>query len=553
MRPIDSPWEPEYPGGGGGGTGGGGGGEPEQPPPNQLPGLGAWLVRRYTSNVVASEEMPLLDFFHEVMFPAARMFISQGANGKIRLQNHKPVDWALGTEAFTGDEIGVDDVAPWLDDTSRFLLIDPHTAQSEVRVVTDAEYSLEHNDVTLTGDALFTITGFAGATGPTPATATVVVGAPTPATTYSITLDGYEVQFIAGDDDTEDTIAAFLKGTFEAHPGIRRKFSFAVSTDTLTITGKFGTLTLDSALTQTHTAPIDDPLVAPTLASSAGSLPAGEYFVAYTQVNSHGQTLLSPFKAITLGADEQIDVDAVALETGATSIRWYVVPEAGSVRFRYHSENDGSAFSIDSLPKLTAPLPPDLNRSGTEVMRVSAWFSDREEERSGAAGSNVIKSSMEWLLGNRKKSVNLISLKYRDANQDWRIIDLHVRDDAHIAKVRGEKPEEINGQAIDNYFQALRIAAGELAVKRDADFFYKWKATRGANLLEEGDVVCITDDGSGVVNLPVEIQEISMEFPNASMPRCAFTGMKYSTSLYDDSVVEREIPVVSEPTEVEFA
>jgi hypothetical protein len=59
-------------------------------------------------------------------------------------------------------------------------------------------------------------------------------------------------------------------------------------------------------------------------------------------------------------------------------------------------------------------------------------------------------------------------------------------------------------------------------------------------------VVCITDEGSGVVNLPVSIEEISMEFPNASMPRVSFTGMKYSTTLYDDSVVERTIPVVSE-------
>jgi hypothetical protein len=546
MRPIDSPWEPEYPPGGGGGSGGGGGGEPEQPPPAQLPGLGAWLVRRYTSNVVLSEEMPVLDCLHEVLFPAARMFVSQGANGKIRIQNHKPVDWALGTQAFTGAEIGVDDVSPWLDDQSRFLLIDPHTAQSEVRVVTGAEYSEEHNDVTLTGDAIFTITGFSGATGPTPATATVVVGAPTASTTYSIALDGYTVELIAQADDTDETIAAFLKGTFEAHPGLRRKFSFSVTTDTLTITGRFGTLTLDAALTETHVAPLADPVTAPTLAASAGALPAGVYYVSYTQVNSHGETLLSPFKEITLTANQKIDVTTVALASGATAVRWYVVPEAGSVRFRYHTENDGSAFSINSLPLLTAALPPDLNRTGTEVMRVAAVFSDREEDRTSLTGSNVIRSSMEWLLGNRKKSVNRIDLKYRDANQDWRLIELRLRDDAHIAKTKKVQNEEINGQAIDNYFQAYRIAAGELAVKRDADFFYKWKATRGANLLEEGDVVCITDEGSGVVNLPVSIEEISMEFPNASMPRVSFTGMKYSTTLYDDSVVERTIPVVSE-------
>lgn len=545
MRPIDSPWEPEYPGGGGGGSGGGGGG-PTAPPPQQLPGLGQWLVRRYTSNVVVSEQMSVLDFLHEVLFVSSRMFMTQGANGKIRLHNYKPVDWGLGTEEFTGTVIGVDDVAPWLTDQKYFLLIDPHTSNSEVRTIVDAEYSLSHNSVTLTGDALFTITGFAGATGPTPGVATVVVGTPVATTTYTITLDGYAVVFIAGADDTADTIAAFLKGTFEAHPGLRRKFSFAVATDTLTITGRFGTLTLDSALTKTHLAPLADPTTAPTLAASAGSLGAGTYQVAYSFVNVRGQTLLSPFKEITLTASQQIDVSAVTLPADALAVRWFVVNEPGSVRLRYHSENDGSAFSIDSLPLLTAPLPPDLNRTGTEVLRVKAVFSDREEVRSNIPGSNVLRSTFEWQLGNRRKSVNRIDLKYRDASQDFRLIELRLRDDAHIAKIHKVENQEVNGQAIDNYYQAYRITSGELVIARDADFFYKWKATRGALLIEEGDVVCITDSGSGVVNMPVSVEEIALEVKDASMPRASFTGMKYSTTFYDDSVCERIIPVVSE-------
>jgi hypothetical protein len=539
--PIDDPRDPNWLPGGGGGSGGGSG----ELPPDVLPGLGGFVTSRYRSNLVISEEMPVIDLMHEVIFPASRMFISQGANGKIRMQNHKPVDWALCIESLEVGEtvISVDDVSPWVGNLKYFLLIDPHTSVSEVRAVTETTYDTDANTVTLTGDALFTITGFAGATATTPAVATVVVGVPVEDDPYEIILDGYAVNLIAGADDTAETIAAFLEGTFKAHPGLRRKFSFSVTTDTLTITGRFGSLTLDTPLELAHSAPLADPTDAPVLTASSGALSAGAYRVAYTYTNSRGQTLLSPFKSITLAADEKIDVDAVTLPADATAIRWYVSNEAGSQRLRYHSENDGTAFSITTLPMLTAPLPPDLNRTGTEVMRVVAIFSDRAESRSAIVASNVIRSTFEWQLGDRKKSVNRIDVKYRDAGQDWRLIELRLRDDAHIAKIHKVENEEINGQAIDNYFQAYRIAAAELAVRRDADFFYKWKATRGALLIEEGDVVVITDDGSGVYNLPVSVEEISLDIKQASMPRASFTGQKYSTTLYDDSVVERSIPV----------
>lgn len=193
-----------------------------------------------------------------------------------------------------------------------------------------------------------------------------------------------------------------------------------------------------------------------------------------------------------------------------------------------------------------AKRAPDLNTTGAEVMRVAAVYSDRAETRSGATRSNVIQASFQWLLGNRQKPINSIYLKYRDASQDWRLVELRLRDDAHIAKTKKLSKDEINGQAIDNTDQAYRIASGELAEKRDADFFYKWEATRAALLQQEGDVVAITDSGSGVYNLPVIIEEIEIDAEHASLPKAAFTARKYSSRLYDDSVVERTIPVVIE-------
>lgn len=511
------------------------------------------MTPRYTSNVVVSQPIEILDLLNEVIFPGSRMYMTQGANGKIRLHNKKPVDWALGTAAFPiGDTVlDVDDVSAWISDLKYFLLIDPHTNDSEVRAVTDANYSTAQNSVTLTTSHTgteFTVTGFSGSDGnSTPATASIVVNTFTASTTYTVTLDGVAIVFTPSASDTVASISSFLAGALRGHPNLNRKFTITWDgTDTVDLVGRFGTLTINSGLTLAHVAPVANPTADPVLTPTAsGSFAAGDYQVAYAFRNEHGQTLLSTYETVTLTANQKISVSAITPPAGCTVV-WYTVPEEGSTKLRYHSENDGSAFVIDTLPLLSASLPPDLNRTGTEVMRIKAVFSDRGEVRSAIGSSNVLRGSFEWMLGNRRKVVNRIDLQYRDASQDWRLVELRLRDDAHIAKIKKVENEEVNGQAIDNYFQAYRITAGLLAEKRDADFFHKWSATRTALLLEEGDVVAITDDGAGVINFPVWIQDISLSIPNAGMPRASFVGMKYANTLYDDSVVERAIPVISE-------
>lgn len=511
-------------------------------------GLTFYLRRRFTWNVSVTEKIKANDFLHKVGYPVARMFNSQAPNGQIKLNHKKPVDWALGMSGLSGDSISVDDVSPWVNNLAGHLLIAPHTNQSEVRDVTGAAYDEAQNDVILTASDNITVTGFSGADADTPASAVLTVGDPENGDDPSFfILDGIEIEFTAGDDDTEETIAGFIYAAINAHPVLKRKFRAVWSDETVTVYAKFGTLTLDSDLGFSHDAPLANPTAEPVLtATASGSLAAGVIAVAYSYENEHGQTLLSPFQEVTLTANQKITVDAITLPTGADSVVWYVVPAANSQKLRFHSRNNGAGFVINSLPLLTAPLPPDLNRTGTEVLRVSMVFSDRPEVRSNIGRSNVIKGTFEWLLGNREQSYNEIRLKYRDATQDFRLIELRLRDDANIAKIGKVHSLEINGSGIDNYHQAYRIASGLLALYQDAGFFYKWDATREALLLEEGDVVCITDSGSGVCNLPVSIEEISFDNLDKGLPRGNFTARKYSTTLFDDLVAEREIPVVIE-------
>jgi hypothetical protein len=523
------------------------------PPPSQLPGLGRFLRKRYTCNVAITEVMSANDLLHEVIFVSSRHYFAQAANGRISLKNKKPAAWALSTEAISVGEsaIDVDSVTDWINNVDNFLLIAPHTSRSEIRRVTASNYLAAQNSIGLSSTGgLFTISGFSGCDGAnTPATASITVTAHTADTDCTITLDGTVFSFRTSSTDTNESIASFIAGMIASHPQLYRRFTvdWASGSAIVNLTAKIGTLTLDSGLTFTEDAPFADPVTAPTLtAAGSGALAAGDYAVAYSCVNASGETLLSKYKVVTLTANQKINVTTVSLPAGATSLRWYCSPQANSSKLRYLVENDGTGFSINALPLLTAPLPNDLNRTGVEVMRLAFVFSDRAEERSATSSSNVLKATFEWLLGSKEKPVNRVDLKYRDASQDWRLIELRLRDDAHIAKTKKISKLDVNGQAIDNTDQAYRIASGLLAEKRDADFFYKWGSTREALLLQEGDVGAITDRSSGVYNLPVILEEVEIDPEHSSLPTVAFTARKYSSTLYDDSVVDRTIPVVVE-------
>ena len=530
--------------------------EPEEPPvpiPGQLPGLGKFSRRRYTCNVAVTEQLSAVDFLNDVVFVSSRMFLTQAASGRLSMKNKKPSPYAFGTAAFAvgGTSISVDNVADWIGNIDNWLLIAPHTQASEMRRTTAANYSTSQNSVTVSSvGGLFTTTNFAGSDGAaTPATATIrVTSLGSPPVTCSVTVDGIQFAFNTSTGDTKATISSYIADVIASHPTLARRFTIVWDTiDLVTITARFGSLTFNTGLALAHAAPIANPVTAPTLAASGTSTTflAGTYAVAYSYVTAAGETLISSFKSITITATQKIDVSAITPPTGA-NVNWYVSPAANSNKLRYIvGSNIGAAFSITALPRLSAQLPPDMNRTGCEVMRVSAVFSDRTVERSAASRSNVIKASFSWLWGNREKSINRVDLKYRDATQDWRLVELRLRDDEHIAKIKKVSKLEINGQAIDNTDQAYRITAGLLAEKRDADFFYKWKATREALLLQEGDVVAITDDGSGVYNLPVRIEQITFDLDNASLPVATFTARKYASTLFDDSIVELKIPVTT--------
>jgi hypothetical protein len=558
MRPIDVdlPDGPSPAPGGGDGDGGGSGGgyippgDPTVIIPGVDPGVATFVRRRYTSNVAITEEMLATDLIHEVINLSSRMYLSQGANGQIRFHNKKPADWGyiITSPPDVGDTVlEVDDVRPWVASVRGLIILDPHTTASEVRAVTSATYPTSANSIGLTSShANISVTAFSGASGgSTPATATITVNAITGGATYTIVLDGEPVPFTVTTDDTTTSLAATIAAVMRTHPRVGRRWGYAEAGSVVTVTERYGDLHLAAATEEIHLPGVINPSTAPALTASGSgtALLAGDYSVAYAFTNHRGETLPSPYQTITITAGQQINAAAVTPISGATGVRWYVMPSANSNKLRFYLENNGSGHAITSLPKLTATPPADLDGTWPQIMRVAASFSDRRLARADANRSNVLMASYAWSLSDRKKLHNQISLKYREALDDFRLVELIEKDDAHIAKVKKVNKREVNGQAIDNYYQAKRIALALLAEELDANFNYAWESTRKALLLEEGDVVAITDSGSGVVNLPIWIEEIEIS-GRRGMPRVSFTGMKYWTELWDDSIREKTVPIV---------
>lgn len=540
LVPVE-PIDPNFPGGGG----------------NELPGLAYYLRRRYTCNLSLHEKMKVNDFIHKVVNLSSMMFMTQGPNGKIKLKNKKPTDFGLAADALTGGEIKIDNVKPWITDKRGFVLVDPNTPYSEVRRVSDALYSTSEGvELSTTTGGFLQLEAFVdGDLTTDPGMGSILVKAFTSGDPFDFTLDGVALSATPGDSDNEATIAGFIYASINAHPRLKRKFyaTWDAGNTLVEIFYTVGTLSLDSSLQETHVAAEDDPVLAPNLtAGTGGLLAAGTYHVSYAWKNFRGQTLVSPSDSVTVAANGKIEVDAVTPPADC-SVVWFCSPAAGSMKLRQVAENNGAAFEItrpfdksnpgdDMLPSLNAAIPPDLNRTGAEVMRVEMSFSDRAEPRAGLVRSNILTDSLKFRPG-KENTVNRIDFKYRDASQDYRLVELRLSNQASIDKIKKVVPEEYNGQACSSMNEAYRIANAILAEKRDANAWYDLAADREALLLEEGDVICVTDDGAQTYNLPVRIESIEITSKLGKCP-VSMEVRKFANTLFDDSVAERQIPVV---------
>lgn len=580
------------------------------------------LRKRYTFNAPITERVRAVDFLYKNVFPTAKLFLRINKRGKYELRSEIPSDATMirAATAVGATAINVLDVMPWktgADLLTGRILLGYGLTTSEVRNVSSAVYSTSGNAVTLatavTGGVTATASGatLSGGSTTVQASGTVTVGGtPAAGDTVEIEIDGIAVVYTLNSDDTTGTVAALLTQYINATPRLRRYISaewLAASPTIITIRCKHGALNLDSALLKAHSAPIADPIAAPSLTASAGALQAGTYLVAYADVNALGQTALSPQSSIVLTANQKVDIGALAL-VGA-SRNWYMSDAPNSPYLKYVANTNGSAFSINTLPLAGAAIPRGYNTTGEELIRVAMSFATNSQDiypawgprvtvsvgdiylpsvpnghkyevtdiindpltgttepvwptvaggtvlddgsiewteigatvlgQAGLTRANVKKDSFKWPL-NRQSSVNQIKGNYRDANNDFALTPFKVNDRTHQARVNKIYPLEVDLSGVDNFHQTNRLANWMLSKNREGDWFNALATGPQGLILEEGDVICASDDSGGLVNVVTRIEELRIH-PNHDVTIAQ--ARRYSTLMFLDEVGADTIPV----------
>lgn len=540
--------------------------DPDSPPTSL--DLVTFYRKRYTSNIEINEQKKAIDFLYDTLLTSFRGFLRFDNFGRIAIDCERPADHSfLRADAIPGaTSIKVLDVTPWApldappgepDPLRGKVLIGTGRLNSEVRTVSSALYSADGDAITLSASATGGLSAVAngatlsGGSTSTPSSETVTIsGTPVAGDTITIIIDGYEVVWTATDDDVSAsipnlTLAEQMVFAINAEPGLKeyveahRGAAPGASTD-VEIISKYGVLNFTPALAESHYAEISNPTTAPTLGSSAGALEAGTYQVAYAYRNANGNTQISNIASITIIANKQIDVTGISPPAG-TTVDWFVSVEADSGVMLLVLNNNGAGFSINELPAVTEADVPKRNTTGEETLRVMMSFAGKSLTYADTSRANVLDGSFAWPEGGRQSTVNQVKTQYREAIRDFGNQPLIVNDSIHQEQTGQINSVDLDLSCVDNFNQASRLCNGYLAKFRDTDFFFSWASAGEALLLEVGDVVCASDDSGEWRNVPIRIEDPSYN----QRFEVAFAGRLYATSVFDDEVLQTDVPLPS--------
>jgi hypothetical protein len=175
-----------------------------------------------------------------------------------------------------------------------------------------------------------------------------------------------------------------------------------------------------------------------------------------------------------------------------------------------------------------------------ECLRVAGVFDKK----------NIVDGTFEWPLGQSESPINQVVVAYREASADFAKRELRLNDTPHQRKTGKVERLEINGAAIDNYSQAMRVGEAEFSKRREGDFLCGWQSGPKALPFEEGDVVVVNDDSGGFVNMAVRVEKLRIT-PTRYVN---FTARLYSTLMFSDEVGQHTIllptvlPLLSQTT-----
>lgn len=206
---------------------------------------------------------------------------------------------------------------------------------------------------------------------------------------------------------------------------------------------------------------------------------------------------------------------------------------------------NGHKYQLTTAGTTGASEPTWPTGAGATVASGTAVFTEIGStvlQQAGLDRANISKDTFRWPLGGQQSSVNQVKGSYRAANNDFALTPKVVNDPIHQAQVKKAFPLEFDGTAIDNYNQFFRIANWLLSKNREGDWFDSLETGPQGLVLEEGDVICASDDSGGLINVATRIEEIRIK-PNhdVSIQR----ARKYSTAMFSDDVGSHSIAIPS--------
>lgn len=180
---------------------------------------------------------------------------------------------------------------------------------------------------------------------------------------------------------------------------------------------------------------------------------------------------------------------------------------------------------------------------GEETIRVMMSFAGQAADFVAAnlTRANILNGSFKYLGNDGQTRYNQFKGKFKDPLRDFADQEVIINDYAHQDQVQKIFPYEIDLSAVDNYWQAAHLLNGAASKYGDGTRFFQWGSNGLALQLEEGDVVCVSDDSGEFINVPVRVESLNLN-PKYEV---SLKARIYSTSMYDDFVEQTDVPLPS--------
>lgn len=458
--------------------------DPDSPPSS----LDVEIVyrKRYTCNIEFSEAQKAVDVLYDRILPTFNGFLRWNIKGQTVIDSARPADWTTlrSASSATDTTILVQDVLPW-----KNILGSPYLLEGKVHL--DRRISYQYDNATLRTGATGFVSGDIGKFAFQKDNSSLWELTDTTPTWSEVTTEVSEVRRVTlaqySSDGNSITLASSASGGPTATPSganLTGGSSSVQASGTVTITGS---LTEDATITVTIDG-IDCVL---------------------TLLNGETSSIIGHRMACVINATPDIQE---YVEAHATNNVVTIKAKVGVLTLSSALEEDHEAQ--------------------TEVTRVMASFAGKALTYADTTRANILDGSFSWPDASRQSLTNQIKSEYREAVRDFGKQPILVNDFNHQRKTRQTNTFEVDLQAVDNYNQAARLSNGKLNLLRDGDQFFSWASMGEALLLDEGDVVCVSDASGPFRNKLVRIEDIEID----KDLHVEFAARKYSRFQLSDLV-----------------